>query len=225
MIKEKYFSSYKKNSSENIIENTRLYGLNYKDRFNQTPIIAAIKLGNAELIKELVNRGVNTDIKDNNGLTCLQSLLNSIMVGIAGVVITNEINIHDSFSLLGAEGTIIKVDNKLLKLDPNTMEFFLYNCIVALMANNFGIVSENSVTTFNAEILKKLLSNLPDNILKPNRKKRNYISGMLSKNEKSKIHQYNRRLFIRIKRGAYKLNPDIEIKCNDEWVHLSNALQ
>ena len=147
------------------------------------------------------------------------------MVGIAGVVMTNEINIHDSFSLLGAEGTIIKVDNKLLKLDPNTMEFFLYNCIVALMANNFGIVSENSVTTFNAEILKKLLSNLPDNILKPNRKKRNYISGMLSKNEKSKIHQYNRRLFIRIKRGAYKLNPDIEIKCNDEWVHLSNALQ
>ena len=225
VIKEKYFSSYKKNSSENIIENTRLYGLNYKDRFNQTPIIAAIKLGNAELIKELVNRGVNTDIKDNNGLTCLQSLLNSIMVGIAGVVMTNEINIHDSFSLLGAEGTIIKVDNKLLKLDPNTMEFFLYNCIVALMANNFGIVSENSVTTFNAEILKKLLSNLPDNILKPNRKKRNYISGMLSKNEKSKIHQYNRRLFIRIKRGAYKLNPDIEIKCNDEWVHLSNALQ
>jgi hypothetical protein len=225
VIKEKYFSSYKKNSSEDIIKNTRLYGLNYKDRFNQTPIIAAIKLGNAELIKELVNRGVNTDIRDNNGLTCLQSLLNSIMVGIAGVVMTNEINIYDSFSLLGSEGTIIKVDNKLVKLDPNTMEFFLYNCIVALMAINFGIVSENSVTTFNAEILKKLLSNLPDNILKPNRKKRNYISGMLSKNEKSKIHQYNRRLFIRINRGAYKLNPDIEIKCNDAWVYLSNALQ
>ena len=41
----------------------------------------------------------------------------------------------------------------------------------------------------------------------------------------TKIHQYNMRLFIRIKRGAYKLNPDIAIKCNDEWVHLSNALQ
>lgn len=47
---------------------------------------------------------------------------------------------------------------------------------------------------------------------------------MLSKNEKNRNDLYNRKLFLRITRGVYILNPEIEIKKSDEWIRLSGEL-
>ena len=224
VIKEKYFSSYIRKNYQSVIENTKIYGLNFRNPFNQTPLIAASKLCNPLLIKQLVEQGSDISIRDNNGHNCLQNLLSSILIGTAGEIINDESDIFDSYTLLSSESTSIKIDDRLVKLDPRTMEFFLYNAMIGLFGNPFSILI-NIERIFESNTLVRVLSKFPDNILKTNRKKRIYISSILSKNEKNKIGQYNRRLFLRITRGRYVLNPDIEVKENGEWVKILDILK
>jgi len=56
------------------------------------------------------------------------------------------------------------------------------------------------------------------------RKKRAYISSILAKNEISREHAYNRKLFYRIARGYYILNPQMAIKIENEWVNIYQLL-
>jgi len=46
-------------------------------------------------------------------------------------------------------------------------------------------------------------------ILPQYRIKQTYISGLLSRNEVDSNNQYNRKLFVRVRRGYYRLNDDM----------------
>lgn len=223
IIKDKYFSQYRKNNYQNITDNTKLYGLNYKNQFNQTPAMVAAKLCNLELLEELVRKGADLETTDNNKLNCLQNFFLTII----GIVEDNKVNeerLYSIFTLLSDQCSVIKINDHLVKLDPKTMEFFLYNTIVGMLVSNFGLVSNDKVNSFNAKMLSGVFSKFPNSILKPHRKKQSYISAMLSKNEKNRNDLYNRKLFLRITRGVYILNPEIEIKKSDEWIRLSKEL-
>jgi hypothetical protein len=65
---------------------------------------------------------------------------------------------------------------------------------------------------------------LPHGILPERRKQRAYLSAILSKNEVDKDDRYNRKLFCRVMRGAYILNPTLAIKVEDEWVNIYDLL-
>ncbi|WP_200196550.1 hypothetical protein [Halorhodospira abdelmalekii] len=54
-------------------------------------------------------------------------------------------------------------------------------------------------------------------MLPPRRKRREYISSILSKNEVSRDGPYNRRLFLRLQRGHDLVNPQLKIKLGEEW--------
>jgi hypothetical protein len=60
----------------------------------------------------------------------------------------------------------------------------------------------------------------PDSVLPEWRKKRSYISSILSKNEVDRDDRYNRKIFRRVCRGRYMLNPDLEIKLNENWMSI-----
>lgn len=49
------------------------------------------------------------------------------------------------------------------------------------------------------------------------RKKQTYLSGLLSRNEVNSLYVPNRKLFIRISRGYYEINPDLKIKTSSGW--------
>jgi hypothetical protein len=66
-----------------------------------------------------------------------------------------------------------------------------------------------------------ICAKFPDNILSEFRKKRQYLNAILSKNEVDRIDPYGKKLFLRIGRGVYVLNPDLEILiAEDQWMNV-----
>ena len=56
------------------------------------------------------------------------------------------------------------------------------------------------------------------------RKQRAYISSILAKHEINRDDLYNKRLFLRVMRGYYILNPDLCIKGTDAWTNVYTLL-
>lgn len=97
------------------------------------------------------------------------------------------------------------------------MEFFLLNLMAAITHNKFSEKYFRYNPGFCTDDFLESLENFPENVLLKRRKKRSYISSILSKNEAHSSSQYNRKLFLRTGHGRYILNPKLEIKVQDEW--------
>lgn len=61
---------------------------------------------------------------------------------------------------------------------------------------------------------------LSDSIIPDYRKKRAYISALLSKNEIDSNNPYCKKLFSRKRTGHYILNPKLAIRRKEEWIDI-----
>jgi hypothetical protein len=69
------------------------------------------------------------------------------------------------------------------------------------------------------------MAKLPDAVVLPHRKKRAYLSAMLSKNELHGSNPNNRRIFLRVGHGLYLPNPALEVARGDAWIPLFEHLE
>jgi hypothetical protein len=65
----------------------------------------------------------------------------------------------------------------------------------------------------------------PDTFLPGYRKKRTYLSANLSKHEIDSKNPYNKKLFKRLYRGYYALNPELAVWVNDAWKNVYEIMQ
>ncbi len=70
----------------------------------------------------------------------------------------------------------------------------------------------------------EVLVHFPEHLLPARRKKRPYISSILSKNEVSREDKYNRKLFLRIRHGHYIINPRLSLRVEGEWRNVYELL-
>jgi hypothetical protein len=107
--------------------------------------------------------------------------------------------------------------NRDFHLNPHSMIFFLLilmrslNDIQTLKAIFMkGTPNEKIIAYFTMDDIIKYIELIPDEILPPYRKNRQYINSILSANEISRAEFPNCKLaFGRVKRGAYTINPAI----------------
>ena len=69
-----------------------------------------------------------------------------------------------------------------------------------------------------------VLAHFPESVVPARRKKRAYISSILSKNEVSREGPYNRKLFLRINHGQYLLNPRLALRVEGDWRRIYELL-
>jgi hypothetical protein len=72
--------------------------------------------------------------------------------------------------------------------------------------------------------LLALAERLPAAALRPDRRRREYLSGVLARHELGRDYPYNRRLFLRVGHGRYVLNPGLALRIGDEWVPVYDAM-
>ena len=221
VIREKYYSEYNNRSIERVIALTRNYGLNFRNQFNQTSLMIASKIGNSNLVTKLIEQGANTEIRDNNGLTALQHLMADFLI--------NDKKPHENYSSiyheLSRNSIALKLDNQLIKLEPHRIEYFLYNLFLGCFISR-RIAHTNYFIGFTAAELSKRLINIPDSILKEQYKRREYISAILARNECTRIGAYNKKIFLRLARGHYMYNVNLEIEAsNGKWIKLDQLIK
>jgi len=217
-IYKNHFVLYDLKQPNGVLRELDKYGTDHRTRFNLTPLMTASYIHNLVLVKAISARGPDQTLVANNGLNAWQMLLSRILLEKEEVK-----NITEFYALLAPDSISIQVDGRLEKLDDHTMFGFLMNVFFSLwygyLPGQFAYL--DGIT---AASLFTMLAKLPDAVLPPMMKKQAYISRYLSSNEVDKEAGRNRKLFKRIKRGHYILNPALKIRLADNWHDLQDIL-
>ena len=209
------FMSYEVNHPTAVLRDTQRYGVDHRIRFGLTPLMIAARLGNSALVAQLVERGADPTLTANNGFTALHFALEQAML-------------DDTFArqrfpalypLLAPASLSVQVDGRLVKLDRRLMETFLLELLQAMFYRHLGPALTWS-HGYMAQDIEVWVSRLPDSVLPARRKRRPYLSSILAKNEIQREDRYNRKLFLRLRRGHYVLNPALKLRDGASWIDL-----
>ncbi len=211
----RHLQKYTGNLYKEVIRHCELYGVDHRTEFNATPLMLAARTGNIPLIKELLSAGANTDLTDNCGMTAWQAALQKVILDkkLASAVFS-QIN-----EMLAPSSVSLKVEDRLVKLDSSQGEFMLFHIFFALLPYRYNHLSAHAISLTAVQLSEKATL-LPDSVMAEYRKKRQYISGLLSKNETDSLNYYSKKLFKRKRTGCYILNPAIQIRQKDEWLDI-----
>ena len=215
-INRKYYSIYNNDNVKGVEQEIRKYGVNYRDQFNLTPLLAAAENGSVNILNFLLALNADTDVVDNNGRNPFQVAINKLYFSPQSVS-----KLEDIFSRIVASSVRIKVADRMVKIPNRKMEYFLLNIFMALQD---AIINDNRSNWeekgVKAVDLEKVIAPYPEGIMPGYRKKRNYISSLLAKNEINSNNPYNNSLFLRVERGYYCLNPNLSVWVEEKWVNV-----
>ena len=210
IVVRKYFLGYNSTNFSAVLRQVNLYGINFKTPFNQTSLMTACLFGNTPLIQELIRQDADCNPTDNTGKNAFQIILQKALQDKRFA----QQKLPILYELLCPSEINFQINHKLEKIDSKRMEFILVNAMLAL---------ENK-KPFCVDDFLKPFESFPDVTLSENRKKRAYISSILSKNEIFRMDPYNKKLFFRVRRGYYVLQPNIALKMNEAWMNIYELL-
>ena len=119
----------------------------------------------------------------------------------------------------------VKLGDRMVKLDPTTGEWFLVQlCLVQIRRMADGAARRGALPVIDAPGLAGLVADLPSGTLADYRRRREYLSSLLVKSEIGSTNPYGRRLFQRVRRGAYILCPALEVEVKGEWVPVGDLM-
>jgi hypothetical protein len=220
-IFRRIYAPYAADNVKMLAPNLKKYGIDYRDEFNMTPLLAALKTGAAKIADFLIENGARLDITDNYGANPFTMAL-------------QQANTNDKFlqlrlpllyDKLKPEAIRIKVNNQLVKVNARSAEYFLLHNF--LVAQPLVILRKKPLEDkgLNMDDVEALCAKFPDALLPAFRKKRQYLNSILSKNEIDRDDQYNKKLFIRLLRGVYVLNPELDVLVEEgRWMNVYDMM-
>ena len=215
-INRKYYSNYNTDNVKGVELDIKRYGVNYRDQFNLTPLLAAAENGSVKVINYLLEQKAETDVLDNNGRNPFRIAINKLYFSPQSINKLEEI-----FSRMITDNIRIMVKERMVKIANRTMEYFLLNIFMtlqdAIIADSRGKWEEKGVKAVD---LEKVLAQYPELIMPDYRKRKSYISSLLAKNEIDGKNPYNNALLIRVERGYYCINPELSVLVEDKWVNV-----
>ncbi len=215
-VARKYYSSYITDNVKGIGQEIQKYGVDYRDQFNLTPLLAAVENGSIKILNYLLAQDANSDVMDNNGRNPFRIAINRLYSSPQSGSRLEEI-----FSRIITNSVRIKAADRMVKITNQKMEYFLLNIFMslqdAIISNSRSPWEERGV---KAADLEKVIEPYPETIMPDYRKKRSYLSSLLSKNEINSNNPYNSSLFLRVERGFYCLNPDLSVWVEDKWINV-----
>jgi hypothetical protein len=217
LLHQKHFEAYAFRNPGTVLRDVERHGVDHRTPFNLTPLMAAARVGNAPVARTLRDRGADPTATANHGFTAVEFALERAF--------TDERfarqKLPELYDVLAPASIDVQARGRLVKLDRHLMEYVLlrimgalfYRCLGPWLAPRFG-----ESNGFTAHALAEVVAALPDEVLPERRKRRPYISSVLSKNEVGRDGPYNRHLFRRFRRGHYIVDPDLKVRAGSDWV-------
>lgn len=219
-IEQKYQKDYTDPARRELQKKLDQYGIDFRDPLNQTPLMIAAKMGQADLSRALIKAGAHRDLRDNWGRNPLQiALLQAYRASDYA-----QRHIGAIYPLLAPSSIKIKVEGRMIKIDQNLMEFFMLQSMIAMFQDIARIKTKWDLPAFETSDFVHALEYFPEQVIPERRKRRAYLSSILAKNEVHRPHPYNRFLFVRVRLGHYILNPLMEVDVNGEWVNVYDLI-
>ena len=220
VLEKEHYMSYGFKHPQGVLRQVEQYGVDFRNVFGQTPLMIASRMGNAELIELLLDRDADTALVDGNGLNAFQIALERACADERFA----RTKLPAVFERLAPPSLDIQIDGRLVKLDRRLMEYLMLCIAMVLFYQRLGENWAKRRKLLAAPDFAEVLGHFPDSIVPQRRKKRTYISSILSKNEVQRDERYNRKLFERWAHGQYVINPQLALRIEGEWRRVYEVL-
>ncbi len=220
----KHFVTYFGPRLKDILQQSNRHGVDHRTPMNQTPLMAAAAAGNVPLVEALLERGANPELTDHMGRTALHWAMAEAFRDSAFA--TGPFPLL--YELIAPAAVDVKTDERLVRLDRHLSEYFLFQSLWTLFKSRFHGRSWRDRGGIETAAILDAWKNLPRRVLPRERNKRQFLSGVLARNEVNRDYAYNRRLFLRIGHGWYQFNPALALRRRDAsgetWIPIFEAL-
>jgi hypothetical protein len=212
-ISEKYLSEYQVRNVKGILAECDLYGIDYRNPVNATPLMLAALAGHLELLKALIERGADLQSRDQYGHTALMYALNRAFED------SNYAKgpFADIYALVAPAVIDLQVDDRLVRLYPHQAEYYFLTTMLAGLKNL--ALTMNDVPDlqkrrrgFFVDYLSRNIEHFPASVLREERKKRQYFNHVLARAEVESSYSPARKLWLRIANGIYMPNPALKLR-------------
>jgi len=190
--------------------------VNFRNPLNQTPLMIAAQRGMPGLVEDLSRQGANPTLRDNFGRTAFHIALRRAFLDPAYL----ERHLGGIYDLLAPESVNVKTDGRLHKIDRHRMEFFVLQAMMAMLQDLLRRKIEYAVPGLQTGDLVHALWGFPHHILPAHRRNRQAVTTVLAGHEMFRPAPRNLQLFLRLRRGYYVFNPDLEIETGDAWTNV-----
>ncbi len=220
LLHKKYFMNYQSKNLSSIEQLTHRYGVNFRNTFNQTPLMIATQYGNTKLIDLLINKNADKSLCNNKGHNAFQIAL---YLAWKDIKYANN-KLAAVFFALSPDSLHLRIDNKHIKLDKNSCEFFIINLMMALF---YEILPQKMIFTgggFTPHDIVEALKHFPKSLLTSKLYDPHFVGGILSTHKMHDDTPQSLKLFYRVMPEHYLINPKISIKINEKWVNIYDLL-
>ena len=195
-----------------LIKKIEKFGINHRNEFNHTPLMAAVWVGNAEFYQQLLQDGADAQLIDSHHLNVFQIALQRSVLSQKNIS-----NFAELIPNLEQNSLVLQINHRLFKLESNQPEYLIVQLMYVMSLIHGYQRYVWLEKAFDSTLLLEYLQRLPEHLFDKKRQKRTYISSLFSKNEVCSSDKYNKQLFKRVGRGQYMLNPELVMKINGEW--------
>ena len=215
-----YFASHFKD----ILRQCELYGIDHRLPMNQTPLMAAAAAGNVRLAEALLERGADAEAVDHYGCNALHWAMREAF---------RDANFARGpfaalFEFLAPAHVDVNTGERLVRIDRHLSEYLLFQTLWTLFKSRFTHRQRRPYGAFETQAILEAWTHLPANVVRPERNKRQHLSGVLSRNEVERDYAWNRALFVRVAQGWYQFNPKLAVRRKkgdaDIWMPIYQAL-
>ncbi len=217
---KKYFMMYQLEQLDTIKRQMAKYGVDFRNPFNQTPLMIGAWLGNDRVIQVAQSLNADPQLANNKGFTASQIALEQACLH--HDYANNKLQI--TYPILRPETTTILINNQLVKLNHQQIAFFVVQLMIALF---YRILPENMIFTngaYTAGNLANAIKHWPKGIIPEHFYDVSQLKGCLEAYCLYQTADNNPPLFIEVNTGNYLLNPDMVLYVEGEWLPVYEIL-
>jgi hypothetical protein len=220
----KTYVTYFAHGFKDILRQCDQHGVEHRLPMNMTPLMAAAAAGNIALAEALVERGASRVARDHFGGNALHWAVREAF--------RNPRFAQGPFAalyeLLAPSAVDVNTGERLVRIDRHLSEYFLFQTLWVLFRECFTHRQRRPYSAFETQAILNAWKHMPANVVKPERNKRQHLSGVLARNEVDRDYAYNRALFRRMAQGWYQFNPLLRVRSGAEgeasWTPIYQAL-
>lgn len=220
----KSFTPYFAAHFKDVLRQCERHGLEHRLPMNLTPLMAAAAAGNVALVEALLERGADQDATDHYGCNALHWAMREAFRDqrfARGPFVA-------LYELLAPATIDFNSGERLVRIDRHLSEYFLVQTLWALFKSRFTHLQRRPYGAFDTASILAAWEHLPASVVRPERNRRQHLSGVLARNEIGRDYAYNRALFKRMRQGWYQLNPALLVRSATgepgTWVSIYQAL-
>jgi hypothetical protein len=223
-IRQRLVAPYAGKKHKDVLADTERYGVDYRTPVGLTPLMAAAYACNAPLVEALLERGASREACDHLGRTAMHWVLRRAYAEEEKPPL-----LGTTWDLVAPASLDVDVDGRLVQIGREQAEFFFFSVMVARLSELFRWRRARYRGVTSAFFMGRGFETFPDVMVKPERRRREYVNGVLARGEACSRYRPARRLWVRERQGHYVPNPALQLRVrqpdgSEAWRPILEAL-